>query len=239
MAVRRWAMVGVMVSLALGSSPCPSRAAEPETTPPAAAAKTPPRTAEEFFWAVDAIAKGTPYEQLRALLGDPKTVKAESPRPGETTQTWTYEVTPIASPKPAAAAAEPPAKRDVQVILYQPLGGKLGYVRSEVYLPAVDQDATQALWDAAKKWKELPTLRGLVGIAKLLPRGTPAEDIRKLLGEPVDAFVSDVNVAGSERRMTYLREPNLRVEFNLGRASGEGSGPRYIFVGATLYDEGR
>lgn len=234
----RRAICSTALLLALAVAPAAAAGAD-DTAPAAEPARAVPKTAEEFFWAVDAIAKGTTYDQLRAILGDPKSVKAESPRPGETTQTWTYEVTPLASPKPAAAGTETPAKRDVQVILYQPLGGKLGYVRSEVFFPALDQDATQALWDAAKKWKELPTLRGLIAVAKLLPRGTPAEDIRKLLGDPVDAFVADVNVAGSDRRMTYLREPNLKVELNLGRATGGAPGVRYIYVGATLYDEGR
>lgn len=231
-------LVVAVLALALGARA--ASAADGDAAPsPSDPVRKIPQTAEDFFWAVDALKKGTSYEELRALLGDPESVKATSPQPGETTQTWTYKVTPMASPKPSTATTEAPAKRAVEVILYQPLGGKLGYVRSEVFLPALDQDATQALWDAAKKWKELPTLRGLVAIAKLLPRGTPAEDIQKLLGKPVDAFVSDVNVAGSERRMTYLREPNLKVEFNLGRATGGTPGARYIYVGATLYDEGR
>lgn len=234
----------VMLVLALGPGARLALAEDPAPAgEPAQAAAKVPRTAEEFFWAVDAMKKGTSVEDLRAALGDPAKVDAKVIQPGETEQTWTYKVTPLAGPSPASAAAgvEPstPATRDVKVILYQPLGDKLGYVRSEVFLSAIDQDSSQALFDAAKKWKELPTLRGLVTIAKLLPRGTPAEDIMKLLGKPVDAYVSDVNTAGSERRMTYLREPNLKVEFNLGRATGGTPGARYIYVGATLHDEGR
>jgi hypothetical protein len=241
---RRVAAIAMLALTVVGGSSTVRAADSPGESPAAPATNKAPQTAEEFFWAIDGMKKGTTPEALRATLGEPTEIKSRATAPGETTQTWLYKVTPMASSTsaPAAGAATPalPATRDVQVILFQPLNGSLGYVKSEVFLAATDQDGGQALVDAAERWKKLPSLRNLVPVVRLLPRGTPAEDVQKLLGKPVDAFIADVNVAGSDRRMTYLREPNLKVEFNLARATGPDAGlSRWVFVGATLYDEGR
>jgi hypothetical protein len=213
----------------VGILPGAALAADPAAAPPAPAAKAaPPRTAEDFFWALRTLKRGAPPEVVRGQLGPPARIEYESSEPGLTKQFWSYDVKALpeaaaeAEKEAAAQGGAPagPVTRDVRVVMTQGISIPLEFDRATVFLAGNSGGFWRdPLNQAIREWKASETLRTLLAVVRWLPKGLPVPEISKLVGKPVDVF-ADATGSDPNRYATFFHEGDVTVVFKFVGESG-------------------